>query len=131
MQILTAFFWKSDINILPIVHPKSDDWGPAVQRKLFKEEMTWQGARQSSVFSWLLFVKEHTIYKLSRLYGVKFWSVLGRKSSRMCQVACPRGLLCMAQFSSPIFLSGYVTFSLATGHGINTTEPNTFHQVDR
>lgn len=104
------FSGKVILNILSIVHPKSDDWGLAVQRKLFKEEMTWQGARQSSVFSGL-FVKEHTIYKLSRLYGVKFWSVLGRKSSRICQMACPRGLLCMAQFSSPIFLSGYVTFS--------------------
>jgi hypothetical protein len=34
------------------------------------------------VFTWLFFVKEQTTYKLSGLYGVKCWSVLGRKSSR-------------------------------------------------
>jgi hypothetical protein len=43
---LHFFSGKVILNILPIVHPKSDDWGPAVQRKLFKEEMTWPGARQ-------------------------------------------------------------------------------------
>lgn len=46
-------------------------------------------------------------------------------------VTCPRSLFCMAQSSPPTFLSGYVTFSLATEHGITMTEPNTFHQVDR
>ena len=39
------------------------------------------------VFTWLFFVEEQAIYKLSRLYGVKCGSILGRNSSRQRDVS--------------------------------------------